>query len=162
MAAAGEGAGRLDDAVRAVANRRKDAPAGEASTAWQEKLAQYRARFIEAMDDDFNAPVAIGVLFDLVRETNALVNSGETATASTYQAIEDLYRALAGDVLGLLPVDGAKQGMDIAPLVEMLIDMRQELRANKQFERADRLRQQLAEVGITLEDGPRGTTWKQR
>ena len=162
LAAAGEGAGRLSDAVRAIANRRKDAPAGEASLAWLDRLAPYRARFTEAMDDDFNAPIAIGVLFDLVRETNALANSAETATTGTYQVIEDTYRSLAGDVLGLLPADGARQGMDIGPLVELFIELRREMRANKQFEQADRLRRQLTELGITLEDGPRGTTWKKR
>ena len=162
LAAAGEGASRLADAVRAIANRRKDAPAGDPDQAWLDKLNDFRSRFVAAMDDDFKAPVAIGVLFDMVRETNALVNSGESVSAGTLQAIEDTYKALAGDVLGLLPKDGCQQGMDIGPLVELLIEIRNELRVNKQYTQADKIRQRLNAIGIVLEDGPRGTTWKRR
>ncbi len=163
MAAAGEGASRLNEAVRAVANRRKDAAAGDADAAWLSKLGQYRARFVEAMDDDFNAPVAIGVLMDMVRDTNSLVNRAEAASAGTLQAIEETYKALAGDVLGLLPPpDAAQPGMDIGPLVELLIEIRRDLRANRQFAQADKIRNQLATLGIVLEDGARGTTWKRR
>jgi len=162
LAAAGEGASRLSEAVRAIINRRKDAPAGEASPAWLEKLGQHEARFREAMDDDFNAPIAIGVLFDMVRETNALANSTESVTAGTLQKIEETYETLAGDVLGLLPKAGTRHGMDIGPLVELLVEMRRDLRANKQYAQADKIRDQLLKLGVVLEDGARGTTWKRR
>jgi cysteinyl-tRNA synthetase len=162
LAAAGEGASRLSEAVRAIGYRKKDAPQGDPSPAWLDKLGQYRSRFVEVMDDDFNAPMAISLLFDMVRETNALANSNEAVTIGTLQAIEDQYNALAGDVLGLLPKNGAQQGMDIGPLVELLIDIRRDLRAGKQFAEADKIRQQLTALGITLEDGARGTTWKKK
>jgi len=162
LAAAGEGASRLSEAVRAIANRCKDAPAGEASPAWLEKLGQYEERFRDAMDDDFNAPIAIGVLFDMVRETNALANSAESGAAGTLQKIEETYKTLAGDVLGLLPKEGTQQGMDIGPFMELLIEMRRDLRANKQYAQADKIRDQLLKLGVVLEDGARGTTWKRR
>lgn len=163
MNGAGEGAGRLNEAVRAVANRRKDAPEGDASKAWQDKLASYRERFVAAMDDDFNAPQAIGALMDMVRETNTLVNSTEKISAATLQAIEETYRGLAGDVLGLLPpAEAAQQGMDVGPFIELLIEMRRDMRASKQFAQADKIRDQLSALGIVLEDGARGTTWKKK
>jgi len=162
LAAAGEGASRLAEAVRAVDHRAKDAPDGEPDALWTEKLAGYRARFCDAMDDDFNAPIAIAVLFDMVKETNALVNGAEPVTRGTLQAIGDLYRSLAGDVLGLLPIDGARQGMDVAPFIELLIQIRQDMRATKQWAEADKIRNQLLALGVVLEDGPRGTTWKRK
>lgn len=162
LAAAGEGAARLSEAVRAVTYRKRDAAHGDPAAAWVEKLAQYKARFVEAMDDDFNAPVAISVLFDMARDTNAYVNSSEPATTGTLQAIEDIYNALAGDVLGLLPKSNAADSMDIGPLVELLIEIRRDLRASKQYAEADKIRKQLIELGIVLEDGVRGTTWKRK
>lgn len=162
LAAAGEGASRLIEAVRAVENRARDAASGDLDSAWAGKLAQYRERFCAAMDDDFNAPTAIAVLFDMVKDTNALVNSAEPVTTGTLEAIGALYRALAGDVLGLLPADGARQGLDVGPFVELLIQIRQDMRASKQWAEADKIRNQLLELGVVLEDGARGTTWKRK
>ncbi len=163
LAAAGEGASRLNEAVRAVANRRKDAAEGDVSAAWLDKLNQYRSRFVESMDDDFNAPIAISVMFDLVKESNALANGAAAVTVGTLQAIEDQYRALAGDVLGLLPDESKQQqGLDVGPFVELLIQMRKDMRASKQYAQADQIRDHLLALGIVLEDGARGTTWKRR
>jgi len=162
MAAAGEGVNRLNDAVRAVTNRLRDAPAGKADPTLEDKLARYRARFIECMDDDFNAPAALGVLFDLVRETNALVNSPAPVSDGTLRAVKETYTTLAGDILGLLVPESGSTGMDIGPLVDLLIALRQELRANRQYAQADKIRQELSRLGIVLEDGPRGTVWKKR
>jgi len=160
MQAAGEGVARLQDSVWAVRRALAAAPPGDADIAWTEKLDAYRTRFLEAMDDDFNAPLALGVLFELTRETNALVNSGQVVTTGTLQAIDGLYTACAGEILGLLPLGQDHQGVDAAPFIELLIKLRQEFRAQKQWQLADRIRSDLAELGIALEDGPRGTTWK--
>jgi cysteinyl-tRNA synthetase len=65
-------------------------------------------------------------------------------------------------VLGLLPVEGKQQGLDVGPFVELLIQMRKDMRANKQYAQADQIRDHLLRLGVVLEDGPRGTTWKRR
>jgi len=154
----------------------------------------YEDRFIEAMDDDFNTPQAIAVLFDLARAINQAVHSG-----AGFANARDRLAALARDVLGLrleeskIPLDirllmdkidlimleikqhfksteqaisihtesaiaKAKQSGDI----EDLIALRNDLRASKKYELSDKIRDVLMEMGIILEDTPKGTTWKKQ
>ena len=110
-------------------------------------------RFTGSMDDDMNTPRAMAALFDLVREIN---RAGEDGTG-TAKARESL-RELAG-VLGLT-LERPDRGGDAAPLVDLLIQTRAELRAAKMYAQADTIRDRLEELGYVLEDGPGGTTWK--
>jgi cysteinyl-tRNA synthetase len=114
------------------------------------------------MDEDFNAPLAIGVLFDLAREVNRRLHESEPLTRGSLQAIDDLYRQLGGEVLGLVPdvmPQQAGAGLE-AELVQLIIQMRQEAREAKDWAQADAIRDQLSEMGVVLEDGPEGTTWR--
>lgn len=116
---------------------------------WQHPQA---ARFKDAMDDDFNTPEAIAVLFDLANEAN------KTKDADTVL----LLKGLAG-VLGLLQrnPDDFLQGEAVASLdIESLIQARLTAKKNKNFAEADAIRKQLADAGIVLEDTPQGTTWR--
>jgi cysteinyl-tRNA synthetase len=116
-------------------------------------LASYRERFTSAMDDDLNTPQALAVLFDLAKEVNrARDESRPTADA------QGLLLELA-DVLGLR-LEQSEQSIEAAPFIDLLIQVRNELRAAKQWQLADRVRDGLAAIGVTLEDGPQGTTWK--
>jgi cysteinyl-tRNA synthetase len=146
MAAGKAGAERLRNAVTAADN-----PNGEKLEA-----SSYRDQFIAAMDDDFNTAQAIALLFNLAREINrASAAGGAVANA------QDVLRELAG-VLGLW-LDKAPGGTDTmaaAPFIDLLVELRRDLRAAKQYELADRVRSRLAQQGIVLEDGPAGTTWK--
>ena len=110
-------------------------------------------RFTESMDDDMNTPRAMAALFDLVREIN---RAGEDGTGTSH-ARESL-RELAG-VLGLT-LERPDRGGDAAPLVDLLIETRAELRAARMYTQADGIRDRLEELGYVLEDGPGGTTWK--
>ena len=110
-------------------------------------------RFTESMDDDMNTPRAMAALFDLVREINRAGENG----AGTARARESL-RELAG-VLGLT-LERPDRGEDAAPLVDLLIETRAELRAARMYAQADGIRDRLEELGYVLEDGPGGTTWK--
>ncbi|HHT17114.1 MAG TPA: cysteine--tRNA ligase [Papillibacter sp.] len=123
----------------------------------EEKLAVYRARYIEAMDDDFNTADAISVIFELVREANTLVSSGTMTRrqAETYLAVFD---ELTG-VLGLLYGEGDEDAK-LAEEVEALIAARQAARKEKNWAEADRIRDTLKEMGIVLEDTPQGVRWK--
>jgi len=118
---------------------------------------QTRARFIAAMDDDFGTPQAIAALYDLAREINRARN--ENASAQTLAPAQATLRELAG-VLGLTLQEPKARMMHAAPFIELLIATRQELRAAKQFALADKIRNELAKLGVLLEDGPQGTTWK--
>jgi cysteinyl-tRNA synthetase len=115
--------------------------------------APFRERFLTAMEEDLNTAQALAVLFDLARE----INRGRDAGRAVGQAIETL-REL-GDVLGLR-LDASSNAMAAAPFIELLIDLRKELREAKQYALADRIRNGLTELGIVLEDGPAGTSWK--
>jgi cysteinyl-tRNA synthetase len=166
LEAAAKGLERLHGAVKLVrdALARAGAPAGEADPAVTQALDEHRRRFIEAMDDDFNTAIALSVLFDLARVTNTWLNAGVSLSSASLAAIDATYRALAGDVLGLLPARfGGAEGADLTGrLVELLIEMRQEARKAKDFARADLIRSRLADLGVVLEDGVEGTRWRLR
>ncbi|QCR36832.1 cysteine--tRNA ligase [Nissabacter sp. SGAir0207] len=123
------------------------------------------ARFKEAMDDDFNTPEAYSVLFDMAREVNRL--KGENPAAANGLAAE--LRTLAG-VLGLLSqepeqfLQGGAQAADEDDVaqIEALIKQRNDARATKEWALADSARDQLTALGIILEDGPQGTTWRRK
>ncbi len=162
--AAGRGLARLTNTVALLRDRLREAQGDEVDAQWEGKLEEYRARFIEAMDDDFNTPRAIASLFDLSREVNSLLNSGEAVGRATLEAIDGLYRAFGGEVLGFLTETQTESirgdGELLDGLVRLLIDIRQQARRDRDWARADAIRDQLAELGIILEDGPEGTRWR--
>ena len=116
-------------------------------------VESYRERFVEAMDDDLNTPAALAALFDLARD----VNRARDERRGIEEAQQTL-RELAG-VLGLT-LQEPEATMGAAPFIDLLVQLRNDLREAKQFEQADRVRAGLAELGITLEDGPDGTRWR--
>ncbi|MDX1901061.1 MAG: cysteine--tRNA ligase [Gammaproteobacteria bacterium] len=120
----------------------------------------FAKRFIVAMDDDFNTPIACSVLFDLA---HYIQKTRETNSEEALQSVA-LLRHLAG-VLGFLQQDVEQflQGQvvsDEAERIEALIAARDAARANKDWALADRIRNQLIEENIVLEDGEGGTRWK--
>ncbi|MBD2809374.1 cysteine--tRNA ligase [Xenorhabdus sp. Vera] len=123
----------------------------------------FEARFIEAMNDDFNTPEAYSVLFDMAREINRLKT--ESMAAANGLAAE--LRKLSG-VLGLLEqepehfLQGGAQTDDDVAQIEALIKQRNDARKNKEWALADVARNQLNEMGIELEDGPQGTIWRRK
>ncbi|KJG07568.1 cysteinyl-tRNA synthetase [Photobacterium angustum] len=124
---------------------------------------EFIARFKEAMDDDFNTPEAYSVLFDMAREINRL-KTDDVATAS---ALGARMRELA-DVLGLLSQEpeaflqgGAGEDDNVAE-IEALIQQRLDARAAKDWAAADEARDKLLAMGIILEDGAQGTTWRRK
>lgn len=165
LEAAARGWERLAGAAALVRERLRDAAPGEVCPEFAPKLDACRVQFEEAMNDDFNAPRAIAALFDLSREVNTLLNSGEAASRGTLEAIDALFGRLAEDALGLRLTEasaGASSGERelLDGVVRLLIEMRREARAARDWGRADAIRNRLAELGIALEDGPEGTRWR--
>jgi cysteinyl-tRNA synthetase len=144
LAAGKTGAERLRNALETP-----DTGAGEPIEA-----ASSRERFVAAMDEDLNTSQAMGVLFDLARE----INRGRDAGHSVGEA-QGVLRELAG-VLGLRLEPDESGSMAATPFIELLIDLRKELRDAKQYALADRIREGLGELGIVLEDSAGGTSWK--
>jgi cysteinyl-tRNA synthetase len=131
-----------------------DGPASEAMAAAVEAA---RAHFVAAMDDDFTTAGAVSALFELVKAINIARDAG--LSGEPFAAAQQALRELAG-VLGLRLQEGQRGSQDVAPFIELLIETRTALRKAKQFELADSLRKRLADLGVTLEDGPQGTRWK--
>ena len=124
---------------------------------------EFVARFRQAMDDDFNTPEAYSVLFELAREVNRLKGEGSALAAG----LAGRLRELAG-VLGLLGQDpeaffqGNAGADDEVAEIEALIKARNDARAAKDWPAADAARNRLNELGIVLEDGAQGTTWRRK
>ena len=132
----------------------------EMLSALDEQTEKTRIGFETAMDDDFNSAAALGHLFDLVRVINAARDAG--ATAAQLQPAQQALRDLAG-VLGLdlTKQPPQKQGhAEAAPFIDLLVEIRTDLRAAKQWALADKIRDRLAELGVQLEDTPGGTLWR--
>ena len=154
---------RIANAVRLVQQTLRSAPATDDGLHFSERLEAARAAFTASLDDDFNTPGAIATLQDLTREVNSLLNSGATVGKAALEAIDATYRATAGDVLGILPADetvGAGSAQREAALIQLLIDLRTQARKAKNWGESDRLRDELAAIGVVLEDRADGTVWK--
>jgi len=134
-------------------------PPGEAEAALAAATAEARRRFEAAMDDDFNTSVALSHLFDLVRAINQARDAG--AAERPLDDAQASLRQLAG-VLGLRLSDSQSESQPAAPFIELLLEVREEMRRAKQWAVADRIRDRLAELGVGIEDAKSGTTWHRR
>ncbi|MBZ0301761.1 MAG: cysteine--tRNA ligase [Anaerolineae bacterium] len=163
LLAASGGWERLYGAVRQTRQRMNSAPENDEGNAFQERLDKARTDFKGAMDDDFNGPKALAVLQELTRETNTLLNSGSTIGLPVLNAIHETYSELGGTVLGIIPASdaaGASNGQREAGLIDLLITLRAQARAQKNYAESDRIRDELAGLGVILEDGSGGTIWR--
>ena len=149
---------------RAISTRR--------ATRCSTDVADRRNRFLEAMDDDFNTGGAIGDLFELVRRLNKFIDDEKLEEPSRRDPakIASLGRGSAtlrelAATLGLFrqpPAPKPAAGDALTDeLMKLLIELRAEARKKKDFATADRIRNGLAEMGVTLEDRPGGTEWEQ-
>jgi cysteinyl-tRNA synthetase len=126
-------------------------------------LDRRTAEFRNAMDDDFNTPQAIAVLFDVARELNQAFASEKNYGRPSLEAIDRWYALHAGSVLGIMTGDARGAGSSgplVGPLVELLIAIRSDIRLQKLWALSDKIRDGLARIGIGLEDKKAGTTWK--
>jgi len=115
--------------------------------------AEFQKRFIEAMNDDLNTAGALATLFDLAREINRARDEGRSV-----EPVQAMLRSLAG-VLGLT-LREPETSTGAEPFIDLLVKLRNELRAEKQFALADSVRDRLAGLGIILEDEAGGTRWR--
>lgn len=148
---------RLYTSLRAVSTlaATDPAPVAEAETAHQQ--------FFKAMDDDFNTPEAIAVLFDLASQLNRLLSTQPAAAKALGAKLKQL-----GGILGLLQADPVQFLQQSAPAtngltqaeIEQLIQDRKNARSTKNFAEADRIRAQLTQAGIVLEDTASATLWR--
>jgi cysteinyl-tRNA synthetase len=151
----------LKDEADRIASRGTPAPGPDHGLF--DEVAAHRARFEAAMDDDFNTPQALGVLFDLARVLHAArdqVAQGTAGAGAFLLGVGEL--VMLARVLGLL--EGARKEAVVDPQlkarIESLVYLRQEARRQRDFGEADRLRDELSRLGAIIEDTRDGTTWK--
>lgn len=122
------------------------------------RMVKTRQGFVEAMEDDFNTAGALGHLFDLVRGINQARDAN--IDQSSLSQAQVLLRELAEDVLGLRLEREETESAKAAPFIDLLVELRRQLREQKEWELSDQLRDQLVELGVLLEDSKDGTTWR--
>ncbi len=127
-----------------------------------ESPSGYVARFIEAMDDDFNSPVAFAAVHDLVREGNKRLEAVQTGDADAAGELVHLVEAFL-EITATLGFSFTPTGADsalVGDLIEYLLALREEARAEKAFARADQIRERLTALGVAVEDTPAGPRWR--
>ena len=115
-----------------------------------------KAGFMDAMDEDFNTAGALGQLFDLVRAINQA--RAENATDEQLKPAQAALKDLSS-ILGLMLESQAQATTGVDAFIDLLVDLRQQLRKNKNFDLADQVRKKVAELGVVIEDSAQGSTW---
>ena len=124
---------------------------------FNEKIAAVKEEFITNMDDDFNSAGALGAVFELAREINTMRDAG--ASQAQLDPAQNQIREFA-DVFGLiLEEEKSDAGQSADVFIQMLVDLRFDLKKEKNWPLADRIRKELGEQGITIEDSKEGSLW---
>ncbi len=151
LAAAEAGLKNLHNIIAEI----RSADAGEGAPI---DLEKFKADVEAKLNDDFNSAMAIAALFDNLKEVRKQVNEG--AAPSNLDQFRDVMKTFIDDVLGIWPATGGEGYLPLAEgLVDLLIDIRKDARANKDFETSDKIRDQLAELGVQLKDSKDGTSF---
>lgn len=153
LLAAEKGYTRLMEALDLVA----DLPAGTAS---EFDVAAWRQGCYDAMNDDFNTPVLIARLFDAVKAINLIRDGKETITVEDRDLLGTTLEGFVYEILGLEKrIDQTQETEKLEGVMKLLIELRNQARANKDYETSDRIRDTLSDMGIQLKDGKEGTTY---
>lgn len=146
-------------------------PAGAKSDTSAQLLADAKKieeDFEEAMCDDFNTALASAAMFELARKVNiykdAVLNKNVPVDSSVVSEVKRIFKTMT-DILGILEDrwngnKGEASNKDYNDLMDLILEVRQECRAQKQYALADAIRDKLAALGITVEDSPQGARWK--
>lgn len=150
--------GQLRAALEEVVARQVGA--GAADNEAVKLCLEVERKIIERLDDDIDTPGAIAALYSFITDANKFL-AASALSSSAAQKLLDLVQKWGGDILGILPSSVKNSGdMDIAPIMEMLIDLRKDMKAAKKFDVADTIRDRLKESGIMMEDTREGTRWR--
>ncbi|MGQ9559608.1 MAG: cysteine--tRNA ligase [Candidatus Oleimicrobiaceae bacterium] len=156
--AAGQGLARFHSLLRVLERRRGLAEQGEADQDVVGALNRRKDEFLAAMNDDCNTAAAIGSLFEAVREVNSFLQR-KAVTRGSIEAALHFFHELGGDILGITPFSKVELSHKVEQLIELLVEVRAQLRRSGDWQRADYVRERLKEMGVVLEDGRDGTTW---
>jgi cysteinyl-tRNA synthetase len=148
-------------ALKRLYTATRDLSASEVAMNETSKRFDYEKRFNTALDDDFNTPIALSILFEIAKH----INTERDKDPEQARALSQLLRKL-GDYLGILQhstEDYFKQGVSISDAeIEKKINKRNEARAAKDFSISDQIRDELLTLDVVLEDNENGTTWRRK
>ncbi len=153
--AAEKGLDRLKSGLRPASASAEGLPAGTAAELVKQAEATRQA-FIAAMDDDFNTPLAMAALHELVKAINTARD--QSATSEQLKPAQAILRELTG-VFGLRLAEKKGAG-DADKFIDLLVEVRSEVRKQKLWALSDQIRNKLIELGVAIEDGKDGTTWR--
>ena len=119
-------------------------------------MAEYKTLFEKEMNDDFNTPAAIGHLFNFAREINSRLSSD--LSGASVKLLHDSFVVLADDVLGILP-EQKTTALPADAFIDLLVSLRREIRAQKNWLLSDYLRDKLDELGVTVKDDKEKSSW---
>jgi cysteinyl-tRNA synthetase len=125
----------------------------------------FEKSFTDALDDDFNTPQAVAVIFDFVKEANRTISDKENINLNFYLSLKEFLIKTAGDILGIVSFEEKELKSDSLlenELIKILIDIRLKAKNEKNFQLADDIRKRLESLGITLKDTKEGTEFFKR
>jgi len=123
-------------------------------------ISEWKQKCYDAMNDDFNSPILIANLFEAVKYINQIKDGSASITEEDLLILKETINTFVFDILGLQNVSKENTDTDkLSGAVDLLIQLRQEARANKDFALSDKIRDQLSDAGIYLQDGKDGTSF---
>ena len=158
LQAAEKGFDRLMKGVETLGKLKPSAATSEAV-----KPAELEARCREAMDDDLNSPMVISALFDYVRIINQIAEGQQTISEADLAELKRIFDLYVFEILGLRneKQEGAAGGSDmLAKVVDMILAVRQDAKANKDWATSDKIRNELTAIGIRVKDRKDGVDWE--
>ena len=125
-------------------------------------ISEIKDKFYEAINDDLNTPILISYMFDGVKIINSIYAGKEQISAKDLELLKDLYKIFTFDILGLQAEEKSENTDDkiLSSVVDLLLNLRLEAKANKDFVTADKIRDELAKTGIIVKDKKDGFDWE--
>lgn len=158
LASAEKGLDKINNLVRRVNNELQNSRSGIKPVL---NFELYVKNFESAMDDDLNTSQAVAVIFDFVREVNTVINETEKIDNQFFMDVKNFLQSTAASVLGIVDFDNEDNASSIEKeLIELLMRIRFEAKQGKNFQLADKIRDELKALGIVLEDSKDGTVFK--
>ena len=121
-------------------------------------LGKIQSSVYDAMSDDFNTPIAIASLFEGARIINSINDGKDTISVADKDALQQFFEEIIFNILGLKEEDAAASDK-VEGLMNLVLELRKQVRANKDFATSDKIRDALNELSIQVKDGKDGTTW---
>jgi len=137
----------------------KSLPQLEPNDTTGDYVLHLRERCFEALNDDLNTPILLAQLFDGVRVINSVKEGHKTICAKELEILKDIFQTFVIEILGLVPENTVGAGLT-DDLIKMLLNIRMQAKANKDFATSDRIRDELAKLGVLVKDKKDGFDWE--